>query len=67
MADRTSASLFGMFFKVLAENPTDENKAIAERLARDYMRDYDFSPYQMYADDALRTLGLNYLVESEEE
>lgn len=57
MADRTSASLFGTVFKLLAENPTDEHKTMAGKLWP-LTRDYDFSPYQMYCDEALITLGL---------
>jgi hypothetical protein len=57
MADRTSAGLFGKIFELLAKNPTDEHKTIAKEIFA-YTRDYDFNNYQMYADDALLTLGL---------
>ncbi len=57
MADRSSAELFGMFFTLLAENPTPENKAIAAKIFPK-RRNYDFDDYQMYCDNALRILGL---------
>lgn len=57
MADRTSAGLFGKIFELLAKNPTEEHKIIAKEIFA-YTRDYDFSNYQMDADDALVTLGL---------
>ena len=57
MADRTSAALLGQIFKLLAENPTDEHKRIAQKIwgFSDY---YDFSPYQMDADEACYKLGI---------
>ncbi|HPO92897.1 MAG TPA: hypothetical protein PL072_05440 [Phycisphaerales bacterium] len=57
MADRTSAGLFGMFFNVLAKNPTEEHRQMALEVYRE-TRNYDFNDYQMYCDDALVTLGL---------
>lgn len=57
MADRTSAGIYGNFFNILAKNPTDENKAIAAELWEG-KNEFDFSAYQMYADDALIVLGL---------
>ncbi len=57
MTDRTSAALFGKIFELLAKNPTDEHKAIAKEVFA-YTGDYDFSYYQMDADDALMALGL---------
>lgn len=57
MADRTSATLFGTIFQLLAENPSVENSNIAKRIWP-MTSDYDFSNYQMYADDALIALGL---------
>jgi hypothetical protein len=57
MADRTSAGLFGMIFELLAKNPTDEHKEIAKEILGK-AGDYDFSNYQMDADDALIKLGL---------
>lgn len=57
MADRTSANLFGTIFQLLSDNPTEEHKQIASSIykLRGY---YDFSTYQMYADDALIALDL---------
>jgi len=57
MADRTSAGLFGRVFKMLAANPTDEHKKFAVELLA-MRHDFDFSIYQMDADDALLTLGV---------
>jgi len=57
VADRTSAGLFGLFFDLLAENPTEEHKTMAQEIWR-ATRAYDFSPYQMDCDDSLLTLGL---------
>lgn len=57
MADRTSASVFGKIFDLLAENPTEEHKRIAQEIWP--MRgEYDFSDYQMYCDESLIKLGL---------
>lgn len=58
MADRSSAALFAEIFKMLASNePTSNPKALALRFW-DMRREYDFSPYQMYCDEALEALGL---------
>lgn len=57
MADRTSAEVFGIIFELLAENPTDEHKAIAKRIYK-YTRNYDFNDYQMDVDESLIKLGL---------
>lgn len=57
MADRTSARVFGKVFELLAKNPTDEHKAIAKEIFAE-TGEYDFSSYQMDADDALMKLGL---------
>jgi hypothetical protein len=57
MSDRTSAGLFQKIFTLLAENPTDEHKAIAG-VIYSYTTEYDFNEYQMYADDACLTLGI---------
>lgn len=55
MADRTSAALFGSLFNWLASgepiDPVELWKTMQEG-------DYDFSPYQMSADPALKNLGL---------
>ena len=60
MADRTSAEVFGRVFKLLAESPTDDRKALAARLYA-MASDYDFMDYQMDdtvpgVDDALALL-----------
>jgi len=57
MADRTSARLFGDIFNMLAEEPTEKHKEMASKIF-DKTYDYDFSNYQMYADEALKKLGL---------
>ena len=57
MADRTSAELFGILFEVLAEEPTEENKALAKTFFN-LSEKYDFTSSQMVADEALITLGL---------
>ena len=57
MADRTSAGIFGQIFELLAEDPTEDHKALALRVY-DMTRGYDFNDYQMNADEALETLGL---------
>ncbi len=46
MADRSSAALFGKFFELLAEDPTDANKAMASRLWQ-MSNGYDFHPCQL--------------------
>ena len=57
MSDRTSASIFGEIFEMLAEKPTKEHKKIAKRIFEKINND-DFNYYQMGADEALITLGL---------
>lgn len=57
MADRTSARLFGKIFELLAKNPTEEHKAIAKEIFAE-TGGYDFSNYQMDADEPLIALGL---------
>jgi len=57
MADRTSASVFGIVFSLLAENPTDEHKEMAKRIFNK-TKYYDFSPDQMDVDEHLLKLGL---------
>ena len=57
MADRTSAGVFGTIFELLAENPTAGHKAMAFKIYA-MSRQYDFSPYQMEADEACKKLGL---------
>lgn len=55
MADRTSAALFAAFFKMLAENPSDEHKAMANRLYN-MCHEYDFTDDQMDCEEALDAL-----------
>lgn len=57
MSDRSSAGIFAMVFKLLAKNPTSENKAEARKFFKKSM-EHDFSPYQMYADKACLALGI---------
>ena len=57
MADRTSARIFAMVFEHLAEEASDRDKAMAKRLWA-LTGEFDFSPYQMYCDEALEKLGL---------
>lgn len=57
MADRTSAGLFAKLFELLAKNPTEEHKEIAREMYN-LTSEYDFSDYQMCADDACLTLGI---------
>lgn len=57
MADRTSAGIFGYMFENLASDPTDKNKEIASKIF-DKSCDYDFSNYQMCADESLIKLNL---------
>lgn len=53
MADRSSASLFAMIFESLASGKPPTAEAIWAMT-----RGYDFSPYQMECDGALKKLGL---------
>lgn len=58
MADRTSAGIFGDLFVYLSEQPQDERtRAFALKTWAD-SQGYDFSHYQMEADEALIKLGL---------
>lgn len=57
MSDRTSARLLGKVFEILAENPIYEHKEFAKKLFAK-IRDYDFSNYEMDADESLIILGL---------
>lgn len=65
MADRTSASIFGGCFERIAAMLESDPSCSTEIELRDFanwlwdrMRDYDFSYYQLSADDALLKLGL---------
>ena len=57
MADHTSASIFGDFFRLLAENPDKRGRALAVRVWWQSQA-YDFCPTQMECGDALVALGL---------
>lgn len=57
MADRSAASLFADIFNYLAANPDERAKDMA-RAMWSRSGDYDFSPRQLYADEALLKLGL---------
>lgn len=58
MADRTSAGIFGEIFAYLASQPQSEQRDAFALRCWSFTSDYDFSSYQMGADDALITLGL---------
>lgn len=58
MADRTSAGIFGSIFKLLAENPTDENKRLAREIYGMTLN-YDFFVSQMDCNESLIKLGLD--------
>lgn len=69
MADRTSAGLFGLFFQQLADDLTLASADVVHADRREYILtlarelwpqiwQYDFSEYQMGADEALIQLGL---------
>lgn len=57
MTDKNSAQLYGILFEVLAEDPTEENKALA-KIFFDQSDAYAFTHDQMDVDEALITLGL---------
>jgi hypothetical protein len=57
MADRTSAGIFGDLFTMLAENPTPRHREMAMKIF-EMSRHYDFTEYQMGADEACITLGV---------
>lgn len=59
MADRTAAEIFGRIFELLAAAKNGDSDP--ELIARDVFemtKAFDFSTYQMYADDALEELGI---------
>lgn len=58
MADRTSAGVFGAVFEILGEDSTKDHKLLARRVFA-LTTGYDFSPYQMAADESLARLGLD--------
>jgi len=57
MADRLTAEIFRMVFEFLAERRDDRGDRLAMRLwsCRSH---FDFTPAQMYCDEALLVLGL---------
>ncbi|RJQ25725.1 hypothetical protein C4577_05005 [Candidatus Parcubacteria bacterium] len=57
MADRTSAAIFGDIFNMLASDEPIDKKQMALKVW-EMSGEYDFTPYQMYCDDALIELGL---------
>jgi hypothetical protein len=57
MADRTSAELFCNIFEILAEDPSEDHKALALKVFN-LTRGYDFCEYQMGADKYLLKLDL---------
>lgn len=75
MSDRTSAELFGSTFERIAafiDEPDipDPHKTDMREFADwfwEKMSDYDFSPYQMSADDALIKLGFARFYEEDGE
>lgn len=57
MADRGSASAFGIIFSELAADPSDDHKEVATRVWLQ-SRQFDFTPDQMGVDGSLVKLGL---------
>ncbi|EYF02635.1 hypothetical protein [Chondromyces apiculatus] len=57
MSDRSCAEIFGRVFNILAEKPTEDHKQVARKVWAE-CEACGFTPDQMYADDALATLGL---------
>lgn len=57
MSDHSSAELFGMFFDMLAEDPTPKHVAMAHKLWP-RTKGYDFSDCQMCCEESLEKLGL---------
>ncbi len=62
MSDRSGAYLFSVMFEFLASDDMLQTMPVqANKMARKLwgmMGDHDFSPYQMYCDEALGKLGL---------
>lgn len=58
MSDRTSAEIFERLFTYLAEQPKSKERDALALNAWEWTENYDFSPRQLYADDALVELGL---------
>lgn len=57
MTDSIGAELYGILFEVLAQDPNEENKALAKRFFK-LIDESDFSYSQMNVDEALITLSL---------
>lgn len=57
MGDTRSAELFGDFFQMLAQNPSDEHKVMARKLLKK-QNEYDFCLDEMGAEKSLRKLGI---------
>ena len=61
MADRNSAEIFSGVFAILAKvssgTPGKPRRKLAKKVWK-LTRDYDFSPYQMEADEQLLALGV---------
>lgn len=69
MSDRTAATVFSTVFETLAGDEflmtdPDPPKKLAKKMWG-LMSDFDFSPYQMYCDEALLKLGLARRVRDE--
>ncbi|AKT40111.1 hypothetical protein [Chondromyces crocatus] len=62
MSDRSCAEIFGKVFTILAEHPTEERMAIARKVWHE-CQECEFTPDQMFADEALVVLGLARLKE----
>jgi hypothetical protein len=58
MADHTSAEIFGLLFKYVAESEYLTKGRVADKLWK-LAKNYDFSPDQMNANQALSLLGWN--------
>lgn len=58
VSDRTSAEIFVDVFTYLAAQPKTPERDAFARKAWEWTGKYDFSPYQLDADDALIALGL---------
>lgn len=57
MSDTNGAIVFGEIFRYLAENPTEDRKAIAKKIVA-IKRRLDFSGADMCAEDAMLALGV---------
>jgi hypothetical protein len=66
MSDRSAAWAFGTFFKILAKNPSEQNKEDAKEVWK-LSGEFDFDYYQMSCDEALIALGLATAFYNQEE